>query len=550
MRIERLLAALSIAGLLLSGCHTAPKELPSTDIDDTAYLDHLRVLSSDDFMGRKPGTAGEDKTVAYLTEQFHKLGLKPGNGASYVQQVPLVEITAGADASLSVAGMSGAHALSYTKDMVIWTKRAVPEVHLQSSELVFVGYGIVAPEYAWNDYAGTDVHGKTVVVLANDPGYASKDPTVFKGSAMSDYGRLAFKVEEAARQGAQGVLLIHDAAALGFGWNAIQTTWSGAQFELASADGYAGRAAVEGWISGEAASALFSQAGLDFIAATAAAAHPGFRAIPMRLRADATIHNSIRPVNSANVVALLPGRSHGTVLYTAHWDSLGAAPAQVGHNMFNGAVDNATGTAGLLALAQSLVRTKPQLDRSIVFLATTAAEPDLLGAQYYVDNPIFPLRQTAAVINVQMLLNTGPSRDISIVGFGNTDLEEVARAEALLKGRESRPEPDPQRGWYFRSDSYPFARRGVPVLYVRSGVDNSARGPAWGRAQIEDYFALRYHQTSDQYVPDWNPGEAVSDLTLYYNVGLWVAQSRRFPRWYSNSEFRTTRHSGPRSSDD
>ena len=550
MRIERLLAALSLAGLQLSGCHIPPKELPSTDIDDTAYLDHLRVLSSDDFTGRKPGTLGEDRTVAYLTEQFRKLGLKPGNGASYVQPVPVVEIAASADASLSIAGMSGSHGLSYGKDMVIWTKRAVPEVRLQSSELVFVGFGIVAPEYGWNDYAGTDVHGKTVVVLANDPGYASKDPAVFRGNSMTSYGRWGYKVEEAARQGAQGVLLIHEAAALGFGWNAVQTTWSGALLELASADGYAGRAAVEGWISGDAASAIFSQAGLDFAALTAAAAHPGFKAVAMRLRADATIHNSIRSFSSANVIALLPGKGKGDIIYTAHWDSLGAAPGVAGHNLFNGAVDNATGAAGLLVLAQSLVRTKPVLDREVVFLATTAAEPDLLGAQYYVDNPIFPLRQTAAVINVQMLLNTGPTRDVSIVGFGNNDLEEVARAEALLQGRETRPESDPQTGLYYRSDSYPFARRGVPVLYARSGIDSSARGPAWGRAQIEDYFTLRYHQTSDQYLPDWNPGGAVADLTLYYKVGAWLGQSRRFPRWYPNSEFRASRHSGPRPADD
>jgi Zn-dependent M28 family amino/carboxypeptidase len=544
MRIERFWTGLAFAGLLLPGCTVTPKELPPTDIDDTAYLEHLRVLSSDDFLGRKPGTPGEDKAVAYLAEGFRKLGLKPGNGASYVQQVPLVEILAGADASLSTVGPGSSRTLVYGKDMVIWTKRAVPQVELRRSDMVFVGFGIVAPEYAWNDYANTDVRGKTVLILANDPGFASKDPSVFRGNSMSDYGRWAYKLEEAARQGAQGVLLIHDPDALGFGWNAVQSAWSGAQFELPSPDGNAARAAVEGWIQQDAARALFAQAGLNFNSLSLAAAHSGFKAQPMGISVDATLHNSIRPFNSANVIAVLPGRGNGheNIIYTAHWDSLGAAAADPKHPTFNGAVDNATGVAGLLVLAQSFVRTKPAAGRSIVFLATTAATPDLLGALYYVENPIFPLRQTAAVIDVEMLLNGGPTRDVNIIGFGNTDLEEVARAEALLQGRETRPEPDPQRGLYFRADGYRFARRGVPVLYVRSGIDSSARGPAWGRAQIADYFALRYLQPSDQFSPDWNPGGAVADLTLYYKIGNWLARSRRFPRWYPNSEFRGSHH--------
>jgi Zn-dependent M28 family amino/carboxypeptidase len=541
MRIERLWAALTCA-LLLPGC-TAPLKgpAPSTDIDDTAYGDYVRLLASDEYLGRKPGTPGEDKSVAYLVERFRKLGLKPGNGASYVQQVPLVEIAPQADPTLSAAGIGGSRSLVYGKDMVIWTKRAVPQVQLQRSELVFVGFGIVAPEYQWNDYANIDVHGKTVVVLANDPGYASKDPALFKGDSMSDYGRWAYKFEEAARQGAEGVLLIQDAAASGYGWNAVQAAWSGAQFELPAADANAGRAAVEGWIQADAARALFVQAGRDFRDLTAAAARPGFTAVPMGMWVDAQIRNSIRAVNSANVIALLPGRrGKENILYTANWDSLGADPSRTGHNVFSGAVANASGVAGLLVLAQSFVRTKPVADRSIIFLATTAAVPNLLGAEYYVQNPIFPLRETAAVLNVQTLINGGPTRDVSIVGFGNSDLEEVARAEALLQGRETKAEPAPQLGMYFTADSYPFAHRGVPALYLRAGIDSSARGPVWGKAQIEDYFAQRYLQPSDVYSPEWNVGGAVLDLTLYYHIGNWLARSRRFPRWYPNSEFRVS----------
>jgi Zn-dependent M28 family amino/carboxypeptidase len=543
MRFQRFCSVLAYA-VCLCACSTPPKEPPpSTDIDDVAYQDQLRVLSSDDFQGRKPGTPGEDKTVAYLVERFRKLGLKPGNGASYVQQVPLLEIAA-ADSALSVSGHNTTRILVPGKDMVIWSKRGVPQVQLAHSELIFAGYGIVAPEYAWNDYAGLDVHGKTVVLLANDPGYASKDPTLFRGDSMSIYGRWQYKFEEAARQGAQGVLLIHDSKALGFGWNAVQTSWSGVQFARAG-EAAAARAAIEGWIENDAARSLFTAAGLDLSTLSAAAAHPGFKAVPMQMTADASIHSSVRPFNSANVIAVLPGRhGHDNLIYTAHWDSLGQDLGHSGHNIFSGAIDNASGAAGLLVLAQSFARTKPLAERSIVFLATTAAVNDLLGAQYYVENPVFPLRQTAAVINVQTLLEGGPTRDVSIVGFGNTDLEETARAEALLQGRETRPEPNPQRGRYFYADSFPFAQRGVPALYLEAGVDSSARGPAWGRAQIEDYYAHRYRQLGDQYSADWNIRGALIDLTLYYQIGMRLANSRHFPRWYPNSEFRIAHQRG------
>ncbi len=543
MRIMRFLAACAFAAML-PGCSMHPKEPPpSTEIDDTAFGDHVRVLASDDFQGRRPGTAGEDKTVAYLIENFRKLGLKPGNGASFVQQVPLVQITASAPGTLTLVGAGGSRDLTLGKDVVLWTKRAVPEIKVVHSDLVFVGYGIVAPEYSWDDYANLDVRGKTVVVLANDPGFASKDPAVFKGGAMTAYGRFDYKFEEAARHGAQGVLLIHDAAALGYGWTAVQTTWGGPQFEFPAADANAGRAAIEGWLQIDAARALFKAAGIDFAGNTQAAAHQGFRAVPLKASADATLHNSIRAFNSQNVLALWPGhRSSEYVLYTAHWDSLGIDAARAGHNTFNGAVDDATGAAGLLVLAQSFKRTDPKPDRSIAFLATTAAVPDLLGSQYYVQNPILPLRETVAVLNVDMLFNGGRTRDISILGYGNSDLDDSVRAEALLQGRVALADPNPQFGWYFLSDSFSFANRGIPVLYTQAGIDSSARGPAWGKAHIEDYFEHRYRQPGDQYSPDWELSGAVNDLTLYYQVGMRLAGSKRFPRWYPNSEFRTAHH--------
>src|SRR6202795_3695348 len=301
MRIGGYWGAVASAGLLLSACAGSAHRLPppSTDIDETAFRGHLRVLASDDFEGRKPGTPGEEKTVAYLVEQFRKLGLKPGNGESFLQQVPMVESLAGADASPYIAGRNGTLALAYGKDMVIWSKRGLPQAELRRSELVFVGYGLVAAEYDWNDYAGIDVHGKTVVVLVNDPGYAAKDPKVFKGGAMTYYGRWDYKVEEAARQGAAGVLLVHDTDAAGYTWSVVQNTWTGAQLALATADGGAGRAAIEGWIQKDAARALFTAAGLDFAAAAAAAAHAGFKATSMGVQADATLHLTVRQFTSS-----------------------------------------------------------------------------------------------------------------------------------------------------------------------------------------------------------------------------------------------------------
>ena len=544
MRIWGFCGVLVSSSLMLGACAVQPKlPPPSTDIDEAVFREHVRVLASDDFEGRKPGTPGEEKTLAYLVEQFRKLGLKPGNGESYLQSVPMTEILTGTDASLSFSGQKGSLTLAYGKDMIIWSKRGLPQAELRRSELVFVGYGIVAPEFAWNDYDGIDVRGKTVVALVNDPGYASKDPKVFRGGTMTYYGRWDYKVEEAARQGAAGVLLIHDSAAVGYSWEVVENTWSGAQFT--PANGTAGRAAVEGWIRNDAARSLFSAAGIDFSAVAAAAGRAGFKAMPMGLQAVAMLHVSLRAFTSSNVIAVWPGgsRRREYVVYCAHWDHLGRDLAHPGHNIFNGATDNASGVAGLLALGQSFIRTKPVADRSIVFLALTGGESGLLGSQYYVEHPVFALRDTAAVVNLDTLHVGGPTRDVNIYGSGNTDLEEYARGVALLQGREVSPDPMPEQGLYFRSDNLSFANAGVPVLYAKGGIDDTARGPVWGRAQLDDYMAHRYRRESDQYSRDWDVRGAVEDLNLYYEVGIRLAHSKRFPRWYPNSEFRVSRGS-------
>jgi Zn-dependent M28 family amino/carboxypeptidase len=532
--------------VLVAACTAAGHKVPppSTDIDEIGFRDDVRVLASDEFEGRKPGTPGEEKTVAFLVEQFRKLGLKPGNGESYLQQVPLVEIVANSDATLSITGRGGAKPLEYAKDMVIWTKREVPEASLRRSELVFVGYGIVAPEYDWNDYSQVDVHGKTVVVMVGDPGYGTKDPKVFRGNAETYYGRWPYKVEEAARQGAAGVLLIHDTGAAGYAWNVVVNGRTGPQLEAATSDGNARRAVIEGWVSLAAARGMFEQAGLDFEALTAAAARPSFKATAMGLEADAAVHNTLRRFTSSNVIAVLPGAKHKReyVIYTAHWDHLGRQSPQAGGAIFNGAVDDASGVAGLLMLAQSFSRTHPAADRSVAFIAFTAEEAGLLGSSYYVDQPVFALRDTVAVLNLDVLHIGGPTRDVMVFGYGNSELEDYLKEAALLQGREIRPDPNPEQGFYYRSAQLSFARSGVPALYAKAGPDDSAHGPAWGEQQLNDYMMHRYHQPGDKYSADWDVRGTLDDLRLYYEVGNRLVHSRRFPRFYPNSEFRVSRH--------
>jgi Zn-dependent M28 family amino/carboxypeptidase len=526
-----------------TGCSGPAHRIPPpfSDLDENAFREDVRMLASDEFEGRRPGTPGEDKTVTFLVERFRKLGLKPGNGDSYLQQVPMAEITAGSDASLAIGGRGGSRLLEYAKDMVIWTRREVPEAALRGSAMVFVGYGIVAPEYHWNDYDQLDVHGKTVVVMVGDPGYATKDPKVFRGNLETYYGRWTYKVEEAARHGAAGVLMIHDTGSAGYGWEVVVNSRTGPQFELV-ATGEPKGATVEGWISLAAARATFEQAGLDFETLTAAASRPGFHAVAMGLTADATLHNTLRRINSPNVIGVLPGADHRRefLLFTAHWDHLGRQSPQAGGAVFSGAVENASGVAGLLALARSFSRTRPQEDRSIAFIALTGGEAGLLGSAYYVDHPLVELRQTVAVLNLDMLHIGGPTRDVTLFGAGNSELEDYLREAALQQGREVRQDPDPEQGFYYRSDQLSFARAGVPALYAKAGLDDSAHGPAWGQQQLTDYLAHRYEQTGDKYSADWDVRGTLLDLHLYYDVGNRLARSRRFPRFYPESEFRAT----------
>jgi len=385
------------------------------------------------------------------------------------------------------------------------------------------------------------------VVMVNDPGYGTQDPRVFRGNAETYYGRWTYKLEEAARQGAAGVLLIHDTGAAGYGWNVVVNGRTGPQLGTAAPDANAGRAAIEGWLSGAAARALFRQCGIDYDAITVAAGHPDFKAVPLGLDVSASVHNTLRRFNSANVIGVLPGSGHKKdyVIYSAHWDHLGRQPPQAGGAIFNGAVDNATGLGGLLMLGQSFQRTKPAADRSIAFIAFTGEESGLLGSAYYVEHPVLPLRETVAVLNLDALHIGGPTRDVMVYGFGNSEMDDYVREAALLQGRETHPDPNPETGMYYRSDQFSFARIGIPAMYVKAGLDDSARGPAYGKAQLDDYMIHRYHQPSDKYSAAWDVRGALDDLRLYYEVGYRLARSRRYPRWYPNSEFRTSRHPRP-----
>jgi Zn-dependent M28 family amino/carboxypeptidase len=530
---------LALIGLIIAGCAGTPKvPPPSTDIDDVVFRDDLRALAADEMEGRRPGTAGEDKTVTFLTAQFRKLGLKPGNGESYVQRVPLVESTPVVAPSVTLTGRSGALPLAYAKDVVLWSPRSEPAVRLTRSEIVFVGYGIVAPEYDWNDYAQLDVHGKTVLILDGDPGAAGHDPSLFKGNALSVYGRAAYKLEEAARQGAAAALIIHDARTAGYGWSAVLNAWSGPHLELDTGSGTpdSSKPALAGWVTAAAGHALLSSGGPDADGLISGAGRRGFKAVPLGVSIDAVLTNTIRRFESANVVASLRGggRKSEYVLFTAHWDQLGRTPEGA---VSSGAVDDASGVAGLLVLAQSFVRTHPTPDRSLLFVAFTADETQLLGARYYVDHPVVPLNLTAAVLSLEDLHIGGRTRDLMVIQAGNSELEEYARGAGLLQGREMRADPRADQGLYYRSDAIEFALRGVPALYAVSGIDDAARGPAYGQAQLDEYYARRFRQPADRYSEDFDVRGAVDDLSLYYVIGERVAAMRRFPRWYPNSEF-------------
>ena len=501
--------------------------------------------ASDTLILRAPGTPGERKTLRFLTERFEALGLEPGNEGSWTQNVPLVSLTPDPAMALAISGDDGTETLVHKTDFVATTERVVERTSLDDSELVFVGYGIVAPEYGWDDYDGIDAEGKTVVILVNDPGYATEADSLFNGRAMTYYGRWTYKYEEAARQGAAGALIVHRTGPAGYPWGVGENGWSGPQFGLAE-PGDAPLLEAGGWITEDAARRLFERAGLEFDALDRAALTAEFAAVPLGLTASLAIENTIERSESPNFLAVLPGaeRPDEYVIYTAHYDHFGVDPGLEGDSIYNGARDNATGTAGLIEIARAF-RTAADAgqppERSVMFLAVTAEEQGLLGSAYYATHPVVPLEQTAAVVNMDALNTWGATNDVTVVGLGNSELDDYARAAAEAQGRTIIPDPEPEKGYYFRSDHFEFAKQGVPALYTDPGIDMVEGGEERGRAELAAYTEERYHQPSDELDAAWDLSGAVQDLEFFFRVGWMVANQAAWPNWSEDSEFRALR---------
>lgn len=506
--------------------------------------DVVTALASDEFEGRAPGTPGEEKTVALLIERFKAAGLKPGNGSSWTQDVPLVEMTAKNVSALRFTGGKTPLALTYGTQFAAFSYRVQPSVALENSDVVFVGYGINAPEKGWNDYAGVDVKGKTVVILVNDPDWQTPDTKgEFNGRAMTYYGRWTYKYEEAARQGAAAALIVHDTEPAAYGWNVVQSSWTGTQYLAATKNDGADQTAANGWIQLDQTKALFAGAGQDFDALREAAKKKGFKAVPLTgVQASLSFDNDITRKMSKNVVGLLPGakRADEYVLYTAHWDHLGRCEAVNGDDICNGAIDNATGTAALVALAEAHVKAGAP-DRSLVFLAVTAEESGLLGSKYYAENPIFPLKQTVGGVNMDALSGSGPAKDLIVIGRGKSELDAFLEKAAGTEKRAVVTEPTPEKGFYYRSDHFSLAKLGVPMLYFDGGEDLVVGGKEAGRKWAENYTANQYHAPSDDMsaITSWDG--MMADLRLYYAVARMMAMSDAWPNWVEGDEFRAIR---------
>ncbi len=525
---------------------------PEISTEDLAA--HIKVLASDDFAGREPGTSGEEKTLRYLREQLQRLGLAPGNGDSYFQTVPMLRTTLDTTHStVSFRHNEKSEALVFGEQMVIGTRSGQATVTVANSPVVFVGYGVNAPALGWNDYAGLDVKGKTVVMLINDPGFHSGDASLFEGRRMTYYGRWTYKFEEAARQGAAAAIIIHDTAGAGYGWGVVNNGWTGPQFDLPAKDDPEPRLPVQGWITGEAAQSLFADAGLDLEQLRQAAGKRGFRPVALAdTRLDASLRSDIATSQSRNVIAKLPGSKYPdeAIVYTAHWDHLGTHADEAGDNIYNGAIDNGSGLAGVLEIAEKFTVQDPKPERSLIFLLPTLEESGLLGSKYYVAHPSVPLSKTVAVINLDDMPPIGRTHDLVAIGLGNSELDDLLRGITERQDRVLVAESSPEKGYFFRSDHFSFAKAGVPALYAKGGTDLIEKGQAAGQAALDDYTATRYHKPADQFDANWDLRGNVEDLEAIYLVGKTLSLNRAWPNYREGNAFRAARDASRKSAEE
>uniref|UniRef100_A0A486XMY6 Peptidase n=1 Tax=Rheinheimera sp. BAL341 TaxID=1708203 RepID=A0A486XMY6_9GAMM len=555
-RFTLLASALALASLL-SACSKQPADVKTpepvqTPANKTEFTltevnprlgEYIKTLSSDEFQGRAPATKGEELTVAFLEDNFRRIGLKPIDGDSYKQPVSLVQIDPVQVSAISLKGDKLPAQFNYRDEMTAWTTQVTEQVDVTDSEMVFVGYGIVAPEYDWNDYEGLDVKGKTVVMFVNDPGFATQDPALFNGNAMTYYGRWTYKYEEAARQGAAMALIIHETDAASYGWGVV-AHGSPIKFDLINENKNMDRAKVEGWVTTESAEKLFANIGTDLATMHQKALQKDFAPIPLNAKASVSVKNNLRELTSSNVVGYIEGSKYPDeyVLYMAHWDHLGMDFSNPNNKVFNGAQDNASGTGGLLALAEYFTQ-QQQPERSVVFVAVTAEERGLLGSAWYAANPVFPLEKTVVGINMDVMNVYGPMKDMVIVGLGNNNAEDILIKYTEQQGRYAVREHNPEAGIAYRSDHFNLSKKGVPILYAKGGNDHFEKGAEWGKAQRAEYNKCCYHKVGDEWDDNWDSRGAQQDLMLFYQVGNELANSRTWPNWNEGNEFRALRDS-------
>lgn len=528
---------------LLTACNNNVKQAEES-INSVDLEKHVIALASDEFQGRKPCTIGEEKATTYLANAFRNMGITGAYKGSYFQKVPLVKMKYQPQEKVSITTKKGVVQLQYITDFIAKTPRIESEVIIKQSELVFAGYGIVAPEYGWNDYKDIDVKGKTVLVLVNDPGFTTKKAKLFNGNAMTYYGRWAYKFEEAARQGAKGIWVIHNTAAAGYGWNVLTNTAQTNLF-VQTENKNSNRCALEGWITESAATKLLASCGKQFDILKKEALNPEkFKAVDLQCKLNLTIKNNLEFTNSKNVVALIKGteRPQECIVYTAHWDHFGIGPKSNGDSIYNGAADNAIPVACMLETAKAFSKLKSKPKRSIVFLSVTAEETGMIGSQYYAAHSLFPANKTIANLNYELFLPMGRMRDVTITGFGQSELDNYVKEAAKEQDRYIIAEPFPENGMYYRSDHFRFAQIGVPSLFIKGWQDSRAHGKEWAKQQINKYWQTAYHKPADEYNPAKDNLEGnVEDAKLFFKIGYRIANETTYPQWNNNSEFRLIR---------